>query len=901
MRQSLQISGLFSALLLAGGVHAAGLGKLSVQSFLGQPLRAEIELLAVQKDELQAISARLAGADAFRQARIERTDALGTLRFAVDQRANGQPVIKVTSSAPVNDPFLDMLVEMSWASGRLLREYTILLDPPPELRAQAAAAAQPPVAAPAPAVPATKPAAPVEARPAPAAPSVPNRYGPVKSGETLRGIAAKVKPADASIEQTMVGLFQQNRDAFMGDNMNRLKKGRTLSVPATDSLRALNPAQSSRTVRAHAADWHAYRRQLAEQVAEAPPAAPAEAPGEGKVAPKPAAKPVAPAAPAQDVLKLSKGGPAMASDAKTMEKLNALEEELAAKSRALDEAQQRVSQLESTVRDLQRMMELRTQEAAKPAAPEAVPAEVPAAPPVAETPAQAQAPAPAPVAKVAPAPIPAPEPVDEGSWLRSFITNPLYVGGIIAAILLSALLWMMMVGSRRKQGLTGFEDSIMTGGEFKHESVFKTSGSTAAGAPTEGSMLLTDFSRLGLGAIDTHEVDPIAEAEVYMAYGRDAQAEEILREALGKDPTRHEITLKLLEIYAARKDTVAFETQASELYAALGGQPTPVWQKAAEIGRGIDPDNPLYRVSGDTGTATLAAGAATASAVAKATHEAPSYAPEPMEDMGEHAGSTMGGSLDMGAMEDLELHEVPSYQPVAESADRSGDNLIDFESSAAMATPEPAAESDESWLERNIEAAQEPAPEPASVAEAAPPAEPESESAEETAAEPVEELAPEASVTVGLDWTAELEEAPAEEEERDMGALYSELLGEPEAEPETEEVPEFSLDLPESAELPEPAAEQTLSGVEVAEELPELDLSGIDLDLKEPEAEAAAGPSEPGIDPELWEEVNTKLDLARAYLEMGDKEGAREILQEVMNEGDTNQKGDAGKLIAQCA
>ena len=135
MHKTMRISGLMWALLLAaGGADAAGLGKLSVQSALGQPLKAEIELLSVNKDELPGITASLAGADAFRQARIDRIAALASLRFTIDQRGNGQPVIRVSSSVPIADPFLDLLIEVNWNSGRLLREYTILLDPPAEAR-----------------------------------------------------------------------------------------------------------------------------------------------------------------------------------------------------------------------------------------------------------------------------------------------------------------------------------------------------------------------------------------------------------------------------------------------------------------------------------------------------------------------------------------------------------------------------------------------------------------------------------------------------------------------------------------------------------------------------------------------------------------------------------------------
>jgi pilus assembly protein FimV len=114
--------------LLAGSAYAAGLGKLTVLSALGQPLRAEIELTAVSAEEAQGLVAKLASTDAFRLANIEFNPALLSLHFDVENRG-GRQVIRITSTQPLNEPFVDMLLELSWSSGRLVREYTFLLDP----------------------------------------------------------------------------------------------------------------------------------------------------------------------------------------------------------------------------------------------------------------------------------------------------------------------------------------------------------------------------------------------------------------------------------------------------------------------------------------------------------------------------------------------------------------------------------------------------------------------------------------------------------------------------------------------------------------------------------------------------------------------------------------------------
>ncbi len=936
MRKTMKISGLLWALLFtASGVDAAGLGRLSVQSALGQPLRAEIELLSVSKDELPAISARLAGADAFRQARIDRVEALGTLRFSVDQRPNGQPIIRVSSSQPIADPFLDMLIEVNWNSGRVLREYTILLDPPSEARTiqpqpivlpEVARSVQPapaptpaPVAETRPVTESTKPKAP---EPAPV--SQTTRYGPIRSGETLRGIAGKVKHEGVSVEQMMVGLYQANQSAFYADNMNRMKRGQLLNVPNPEAIQQqASPSQAVRTVQGHAAAWHAYRRKLAEMAGEAPEVRVPE-PSAGKLAARDEER-VAPAAAAsRDVLRLSKGEPGSAGrpDGKVMEKLHGLEEELAAKGRALQEAQDRVGQLERTVRDMEKLLQLKAEEGAKapaPATPMAPPPPIAQAEPLPAPEAAPMAPPP-PVVKPKPAPVAIPAPVQQpsSSWLSTFISNPLYIGGIVAAVLLSVLLWMMMVGSRRRQGLNKFEDSIMTGGEFKNNAGFSgapTMSPGTAGAPTEGSMLLTDFSRLGLGAIDTHEVDPIAEAEVYMAYGRDAQAEEILKEALSKDPSRHEIALKLLEIYAARKDTLAFETVASELYAGMGGQVTPVWQRAAEMGRGIDPTNPLYRTGIDAvpaqplgarprpaAAAVMPAAAVAAAPFAGGMDEwqpsaaeqnndldfAPPEAPAvPTDDdfdippAAQHAAERYAPMQEEAAWEapvapaeaSFDMDFEPTPAPVAESVSQPAAFPEDLQwDTPALATPSFA---DEAWPED---------------AQASLPSEPEPVS---NYAETITASAPDAWQEPGEDLDFLAEEAPeALPDTAEMPVLdLSDIDLELEAVPVAEVMDDLD---PVAEEVPQPA-EDVAADFDLADDVPAPEA------VAEPVVESPAEDAAQAevADPELWEEVNTKLDLARAYLEMGDKEGAREILQEVLGEGDPQQKADADKLLAE--
>ena len=397
----------------------------------------------------------------------------------------------------------------------------------------------------------------------------------------------------------------------------------------------------------------------------------------------------------------------------------------------------------------------------------------------------------APVAPAVKAPPASPEPTP--NWYDPILADPLYWGSGVAALGLGGILWWMMAGAgrRRKTGPATVDDSIMSGGDVRPNTVI---GAASGGSVNTGdTSFLTDFSQAGLGTIDTHDVDPIAEAEVYMAYGRDAQAEEILKEAISKNPDRHEIRVKLLEIYAARRNTTAFEAAAGELYATLGSKQSPLWDKACEMGRSIDPTNPLYggvQAAGAPAAATVAATAAIA-----------------------------GGAMAFAG-----------------------------EQAAAEAVAEPA---------------------PVLVAE------PEPEAVSAAQAESVIDTAPLEFESAGHVLSFDTPSEPAKSPE--AGYVEMDTQG-------------LSFDLP-ALDLPAVGEEEALK-LDLGQEDDngpdsKFDFSGLDLDLGD------AGGNELELD-----EVGTKLDLARAYVEMGDKDGAREILNEVLAEGNGKQKSDAQGMLS---
>lgn len=984
---------------------AAGLGKLTVTSTLGQPFRGEIDLLAVDKKDLGSIHARFASFEAFKEAKIERAPVLSAMRFSVEQKKNGDPYLKITSSKPVDEPFLDMLIELDWPAGRLVREYTILLDPPGygEQQAEVAPVAAPAVK-PAPAVapvqaavsaqPADVPAGAIkpeirasipldkkllakeEAKAEVAGEGKPAReaYGPVRKGENLSGIASALKPEGVSLEQMLVALFQSNKQAFAGNNMNRLKAGQILRVPEAGQAEEVKTDEAAKQVKVHSADWHAYRQKLAAAVAEAKPAREdvARQAVSGKITAAVEDKAKAAKEPATDVLKLSKSEglsgakPAAAAGAgKDMQamkgQIQAMQEEATAKEKAIKEANQRISDLEKNIKEMQQLLALKNQNLAdlqkQAAATKAAPAGLPApAVPAAAQPEEKPA-VPAAEQKVAaaaaerapedgekpaakpkkPKPVLAEQKKPEASFLDEVLENPLYLGGGAAAILLLGLLGAKALTGRRRKNAASFEGSIMTHGDLKANTVL---GGTSGGRiDTSDTSFLTDFSQAGLGLIDTNEVDPIAEAEVYMAYGRDAQAEEILKEALIKDPNRHEIRLKLLEIYAGRKNLNAFEAVAGEMYAALGGQASPVWDKAAEMGRALDPQNPLYgeqskaavvtepAASGDEDmfekTMIVAGGAAGLVSAAEhgvtldlggpeiteATAEpgldfnldiaapvaeaAPDLLlPEPaVEGLPvEEAATDLGFDLDLGALTGAVAQaEQPEVAPVAETEEPVADIGLDFDldlgaPTVVEAVPEPETpESDENAMEFDLGALTQAVP-----------------------AAPAEELISADSwkdEVMGLD-VGGLAAAPGVEDE--MAEVGEKLdlpdfsIGEEAASAEMESIElaalpveeppldfDFNLDQ-EEAPVPAEAKEEAA---------PDLDLSGISLEMGEP-GSAKGAPT--GLPDDFGsQEVSTKLDLARAYVDMGDAEGARDILQEVLKEGTAEQQEEARKLVAE--
>ncbi len=653
-------------------VVALGLGEIELNSALNQPFNAEVELLSATEAELDELKVGIGSPAAFSKAGIERPMFLNKLKFDVTRKADGTAVVRVTSRDVVREPFLDFLLELSWSKGRLLREYTVLVDPPVTMPAPAPVA-QAPAQTTAPA------AAPSVTRSAPRQPVydlAPGEYGPIKRNDTLWSIAQQVRPdADVSIEQTMLGLQRANPEAFINNNINNLKAGYVLRVPSREQLTSISRGEAVREARGQYDAWRAAR---SSSVA----AASAENISTSEVAPASADLASAPESSLQLVSpeEAGAGGAGESALADMQRDLIMANEVLEEQRRQGEEMSGRLSMLEEQIVNMQRLIQLKDGELARlqaqssieglesagvaegeqPAEMEAAAeslageAEVPAegvdiaatdVPVEAEALEEAEASLAAdagqadeiseivsesgvegetlaadgaetavieeatidetavvaPESETAPVvepPVAEPEaPVTATSpgFVARLLDNPLWLGagGVVLALL-------AFFGLRRKRGVeTEFQESIL---QAVHEdstigdSEIVGSETVASQGKSVESSLLSEFAVSDMGSLKSDgEADPLAEADVYLAYGRFQQAEDLIKDGLDKDSEREDLNLKLLEVFLAGKNQSAFDGHAQAMLAKLENTSSPAWVKIAEMGRELSPDNPLYQ------------------------------------------------------------------------------------------------------------------------------------------------------------------------------------------------------------------------------------------------------------------------------------------------------------------
>lgn len=927
--------------------QALSLGKISVLSALGEPLRAEIDIPEISADEAASLKVGPASPDAFKAAGLDYNNVVNNLTITLQKRPDGRSFLRLSSDRVVNDPFLDLILESNWSSGRIVRDYTMLFDPPglrapalvqpsaAQIAPQAPSPTSAPVTAPAiaPAAAATRPTAPVApsgiaspTRPpvsvAPAPTSAPQAKPPatatpvnaakqvvVAKGDTAGKIAASVKPASLSLDQMLVALLRSNPDAFIGGNVNRLRAGAVLDIPDPATAGSMTAGEAKQNIIAQSKDFNEFRRKLA-QAAPGTQVAAADRTVSGSISAQVQEKKSAAISP--DKLTLSKGSP----------QSKAAEEKLA-KDRQAKEAADRASELSKNIKDLGKISAAASAASApatapaaaaasaaktgtagiavatgpttpasasastpvvKPAAPAAsvaasmasaavsvpasaaskaaseapaavapvsavvpastatavaaasVPATVTAtaAVPASSTPtAAASAPTPAVATASAAAPVktaaPVPAPPPESSLLDDLLEQPWIPLGVLAALGLGGFVFMR---SRKRKGAAPIDSSFLES-RLQPDSFFGASGGqrvdTSESSATGSSMV---YSASQLDAAG--DVDPVAEADVYLAYGRDLQAEEILKEALRTNPSRVAIHGKLLQIYAKRGDRQGFGQVATDAYKLTRGKGTD-WNQICLLGSEIDPGNPMYQASGQPGVGGVTFDP-------DATAAAPSFAasttPQPIEPAYTPASDSVDLDLDL----DFSIgDDSPANSPNYSATQPMQATPVPHDNSATVALQVP----DEPTLDIDFGSA--------TVALNAP----------SQAPTPVQLSVPDIAMS-------------------DNGLTFT---------PEPPSPPPSATPAPEG---PAPASNDF--------GMMEFDLGSLSLDLgtggdTSSGATASASMAEAPIDAD--DPLATKLALAEEFNAIGDPDGARSLTEEVVAEATGALKEKAKRFLAE--
>ncbi|GAB6406985.1 FimV/HubP family polar landmark protein [Pseudomonas sp. MHK4] len=872
--------------LSSGMAHALGLGELTLKSTLNQPLVAEIELLDVKELTAAEVVPSLASPEDFAKAGVDRQAFLNDLTFTPVLNASGKSILRVTSSKPLTEPMVKFLVQVMWPNGRLLRDYSVLLDPSKFSPQTADAAAQ---------------SAPVQTGTTPVTGATkPAEYTTTKR-DTLWEIAAKARNG-GSIQQTMLAIQALNPDAFIDGNINRLKTGQVLRLPDQAQTTNLPQAKAVAEVAAQNTAWRQGRRYVAkpgtgQQQLDATNRGRGDAPS---------------AQAAQDKLSLVSAesgkarGKGAAGDAKALNnQLAVTQESLDTKRRDSAELKSRMTDLQSQMDKLQRLIELKNNQLAKlqaegaagapaeTATAAAIPAELatdPAATPV-EAPASVPAETPAPAAatpEAAAAPAPAETPIEptpaasDDQKFNELLTNPwllgLAGGGAVVVLLLLLLL------ARRRKAQQEAEKHLRMARALAEEQEFSSELDLSKGifedldvepptpklatapapapepAPVIAPVVVTPPIAAPLvSPAAEHCDDVLGRAQSHIDGGRLNQAAALLEEGVKQEPQRSDLRLKLMEVYGLQGDRDAFVVQERQLVA-----------------------------NGDN-----------YAQVEKLKSRFPAMA---MVAVGGIAAAAAAAELDAQYVKDLLLDEPQAPAAVDDDFDSAFDLSLDDLENVTPVTVAPAPE---------------PAPEPEPEPEATLADLEDFPQDDDLSFESV--LQQQTEIKENLDDLSEFdldmdlggEPSPAILAEDDFLLSLDEDVKDLPAAP-APQVPQVALD---DLDLP---ADFDLSLADEMDETPpaqafstELDDVSAELDdlsrsISEPSFTVDDALATVDDEPEFdflsgTDEVATKLDLAQAYIDMGDNDGARDILNEVVTEGDDGQKSEAREMLARLA
>ncbi len=873
-------------------IYAAGLGKLTLSSALGQPLKAEIDLVAVRDDESSSLTANLASQEAFRQAGINYKPFFSSLEIAIDHRANGDPYIRITSPNAINEPFLNMLVELSWASGRLMREYTVLLDPidvaPPEPVAPVIVDVPVDIetdfASDEPEVQAEPVIEQVQEEPAVVSESFSNdTYGPVSQGDTLSKIAQQISPEGANLNQIMIAVFRANQGAFIGNNINLLKVGEILHIPSSSEIMGISEQEANAEVKVHVADWREYKNELAGVSNEAPAAETLKQVDTGEIITAVEDEIVTLDAQPEEVLRLSGG---VAEDMlgsvdgeSSQERIRMIEEDSIARSLALIEANERIELLEKNIQNLQKLLELKDPAMAQaqmqaenvheeapsihedvPAmheevsiedlVPESIDDVLPALENIIDITEQeldelfsSDAELEESMAALdfvedaadvlvdSPAELPTEAPA-EVSIMDQLMDNIAYVGGLLAFILLSALIAIKI---RRKKAEAELDDDNLN---FDASSSLRNKAAGVAALDAADALSSNEHADVS----QANEDSLVSEAEFEVQAGNEASYDALDAESAKEDADEIDLDFS--------QDDVVDESLAEP--AVLPGETDGLSEQL------LEPDlDSVDDIDLDLDTLDE-------SNVQSDDNEQPiELTDELTDEIQDNADASLENSLaddQKGTDDELAFTDeaIASLEEAIQSERQAEADTTESEIEVKTETTQPENAMD---FEFDLDNQADVEPSPAMAEEG-------DSGAEET---------PEADNSISFDL-----DTPATEDES-LVQGESEVV---ESQGQEEKL-DLSIDFPEESEVPE-----------IADEIP-VDAS---VDLADPtevppEIPASENDAESEEHDEHWHDVETKVDLAKAYIDMDDNEGAKEILEEVVQEGDAEQQERAKSML----
>jgi pilus assembly protein FimV len=855
--------------LSSGMAHALGLGELTLKSTLNQPLVAEIELLDVKELTAAEVVPSLASPEDFAKAGVDRQAFLNDLTFTPVLNAGGKSILRVTSSKPLSEPMVKFLVQVMWPNGRLLRDYSLLLDPS-KFSPQTAEAAAQPATTPAVAAPVTGASKPTQHITTPR--------------DTLWEIAAKARNG-GSIQQTMLAIQALNPDAFIDGNINRLKTGQVLRLP--DQVQSTNLAQPKAIaeVAAQNTAWRQGRRYVARPAAGQQQLDATNRPGNQ----------AAPAQSAADKLSLvsaesgSSRGKGAAGDAKALnDKLALTQESLDTSRRDNAELKSRMADLQSQMDKLQRLIELKNNQLAKLQVEGAAGA---AAQPSKTMPAELVAnPAPG-AAATAPAateatPAPAEKPVEPApvatgdQKFNELLTNPALLG-LVGGGAVVLLLLLLLLARRRKAQQEAEKhmrmaralaeeqqfpaDLDLPHSSFEELDVPPPSVKLAATptptpqpapvptpAPVVASAVMTTpiAAPLVSPAADRSD-DVLGQAQSHINAGRLNQAAALLEDGVKREPQRSALRLKLMEVYAQQGDRDAFVAQERQLV-ANGDNFAQVEQLKSRF--------PAMALVAAGGIAAAAVAAELDAQYVKELLLDEPQVPEVAED-------------DLDSAFDLSLDDLDTVTPVTQAAperevttladldDFPLDDDLSFGSVLQQQTEIKENLDDLSDFDLDLDLGAEPSP----------------------------AMLAEDDFLLDLDLDEGVKDLPPVEA------------------PSAPEVALDDLELPADFDLSladEMDAQEAPDAFAAELEDVNAELENLSHSIGEPtftEADAALGDDEDFDFLSGTDEAATKLDLAQAYIDMGDSDGARDILNEVVTEGSDEQKSEAKEMLSRLA